>query len=61
GRAWLQFEVEAEGSGSIIRQTAIFDPVGLLGLAYWYSLYPVHQFVFTGMLKGIARASKKEP
>ncbi|HOC31870.1 MAG TPA: DUF2867 domain-containing protein, partial [Armatimonadota bacterium] len=60
GRAWLQFEVEAEGSGSIIRQTAIFDPVGLLGLAYWYSLYPVHQFVFTGMLKGIARASMKE-
>ncbi len=57
GRAWLQFEVESEGSGSIIRQTAIFDPVGLLGLAYWYSLYPVHQFVFTGMLKGIAQAA----
>ena len=33
GRAWLQFEVEPTPGGSIIRQTAIFDPVGLLGPA----------------------------
>ena len=56
GRAWLQFEVEANGAESIIRQTAIFDPVGLLGQLYWYLLYPVHQFVFAGMLGGIVRA-----
>ena len=57
GRAWLDFEVAAEGSGSTIRQTAIFDPVGLLGIAYWYGIYPLHQLVFAGMLRGIARAS----
>ena len=57
GRAWLDFEVAAEGSGSTIRQTAIFDPVGLLGIAYWYAIYPLHQLVFAGMLRGIARAS----
>ena len=56
GRAWLQFEVEPAGSGSVIRQTAIFDPVGLLGQLYWYVLYPVHRFVFAGMLAGIVRA-----
>ena len=56
GRAWLQFEVEASASGSLIRQTAIFDPVGVLGQLYWYLLYPVHQFVFAGMLTGIVRA-----
>ena len=56
GRAWLQFEIEADGSGSVIRQTAIFDPVGVLGQLYWYLLYPVHQFVFAGMLRGIVRA-----
>jgi hypothetical protein len=28
---------------------------GLLGLAYWYALYPLHRFVFGGMLRGIAR------
>jgi uncharacterized protein YbjT (DUF2867 family) len=56
GRAWLQFEAEPEGEGSILRQTAIFDPLGLLGLAYWYTLYPLHQLVFAGMLKGIVAA-----
>ena len=56
GRAWLQFEVEDSGSGSVVRQTAIFDPMGVLGQLYWYLLYPVHQFVFAGMLREIVRA-----
>ena len=56
GRAWLQFEIEANGPGSVVRQTAIFDPVGVLGQLYWYLLYPMHQFVFAGMLRGIVRA-----
>ncbi len=60
GRAWLEFEVTASKTGSTIRQTAIFDPVGLLGLAYWYALYPVHWVVFSGMLAGIVRAVRKE-
>ena len=55
GRAWLQFEVEPTPDGSRIRQTALFDPMGLTGLLYWYSLYPVHQIVFGGMLKGIVK------
>jgi uncharacterized protein YbjT (DUF2867 family) len=56
GRAWLQFEVEPDGAGSVVRQTAIFDPAGVLGQLYWYLLYPVHRFVFAGMLRGIADA-----
>jgi uncharacterized protein YbjT (DUF2867 family) len=56
GRAWLVFEVEPDGAGAVIRQTALFDPVGLLGLAYWYALFPLHALVFGGMLRGIARA-----
>jgi hypothetical protein len=59
GRAWLQFEVEPSGSGSLIRQTAIFDPVGLFGQLYWYLLYPIHQLIFAGMLRGIVRAMGK--
>jgi uncharacterized protein YbjT (DUF2867 family)/tryptophan-rich sensory protein len=58
GRAWLEFEVEPTATGSRIRQTAIFDPVGLTGLAYWYAIYPLHEFVFGGMLSGIASASR---
>jgi uncharacterized protein YbjT (DUF2867 family) len=57
GRAWLEFEVAGEAGGSIIRQTAIFDPVGLWGLMYWYLVYPLHQLVFAGMLRDIARAA----
>jgi hypothetical protein len=33
--------------------------VGLAGLAYWYSAYPLHQFVFAGMLRGIAHAAER--
>ena len=60
GRAWLEFEVTGDGSSATIRQTATFDPVGLLGRAYWYALYPLHQVVLGGMLRGIARAALRE-
>jgi hypothetical protein len=63
GRAWLEFEVSPGpgGTTSTIRQTAIFDPVGLLGLAYWYGVFPVHRLVFVGMLRGIAQAAERRP
>ncbi|MDE2795948.1 MAG: SDR family oxidoreductase [Gemmatimonadota bacterium] len=61
GRAWLQFEVEPEGGGSRITQTAVFDPAGVAGLAYWYGLYPLHWLIFRGMLRGIVRAGVTEP
>ncbi len=58
GRAWLEFEVTGDSTGSVIRQTAMFDPKGLLGRAYWYSVFPLHQFVFGGMLQAIAAESR---
>jgi uncharacterized protein YbjT (DUF2867 family) len=58
GRAWLDFRVDTNTSGSVIRQTAIFDPRGLLGRAYWYLVYPVHQRLFAGMLGAIARRAQ---
>jgi uncharacterized protein YbjT (DUF2867 family) len=58
GRAWLEFVVEPAGPGAVIRQTAIFDPVGLWGLLYWYAVWPLHQLVFAGMLREINRASR---
>ncbi len=60
GRAWLEFELAGDGALTTIRQTAIFDPLGLAGKAYWYVLYPLHQLVFRGMLRGIARAAALE-
>ena len=55
GRAWLEFEVTPHQTGSEIRQTALFDPAGLWGRVYWYILYPLHQLIFSGMLRAIAR------
>lgn len=57
GRAWLEFEITGDESSATIRQTATFDPIGSLGMAYWYALWPLHQLVFGGMLQGIARAA----
>jgi uncharacterized protein YbjT (DUF2867 family) len=57
GRIWLQFEVNGDQAGTTLRQTAIFDPHGLAGLAYWYALYPVHYLIFEGMLRRIERAA----
>ena len=59
GRAWLQFEVTPVERGAEIRQTAIFDASGLLGLVYWYALYPFHRFVFAGMLRSIANRARE--
>jgi hypothetical protein len=58
GRAWLEFEVAPTEHGSTIRQTAEYDPVGLFGLCYWYAMYPLHQVLFAGMLRGIAKAAE---
>jgi uncharacterized protein YbjT (DUF2867 family) len=58
GRAWLEFEVLPRGSKSLIRQTAIFDPIGLAGLTYWYILYPMHKLIFAGMLRCIKEAAQ---
>ena len=55
GRAWLQFEVDGDEQGSRIHQTAIFDPIGVAGLLYWFALLPLHRLVFAGTLAGIAQ------
>lgn len=58
GRAWLTFEVSGDKNASSVRQTAVFDPAGLSGLLYWYTTYPLHRFIFAGMLNGIVKASR---
>jgi uncharacterized protein YbjT (DUF2867 family) len=68
GRGWLEFEVvplggeHAGGEAPRVRihQTAVFDPRGLGGLAYWYAIWPLHELVFRRMLGGIARAAGRQ-
>lgn len=54
GRAWLQFDVVPEANGSRICQTAVFEPNGLAGRAYWFALSPIHHLLFRTMLRNIA-------
>jgi uncharacterized protein YbjT (DUF2867 family) len=61
GVATLSFDAapsQASTSGTHLVMTARFRPRGLLGIAYWYSVLPLHGIVFRGMLKGIARAAE---
>jgi uncharacterized protein YbjT (DUF2867 family) len=55
GAGWLQYELDGDDEGTLVRQTAIFDAKGVLGRAYWYLVLPFHHFVFEGTLKGIDR------
>ena len=50
GEAWLEFRIE---NGKLY-QTATFRPLGLWGRIYWYAVWPLHIFVFRGMLSRIA-------
>ena len=60
GDAWLQFEMgEGDDGATRLEQEAVFAPRGLMGLLYWYALYPVHAWIFRGMIKAIARRAEK--
>jgi uncharacterized protein DUF2867 len=59
GRAWLEYTLEPHDGRTRITQNAIFDPVGLAGLVYWYSVYPLHRIIFSGMLSAIGRQAEQ--
>ena len=55
GRAWLEFQAEDQAdSGALFTQTAFFEPRGLLGLLYWFILYPIHSLIFSGLIRALA-------
>ena len=59
GRAWLYYEAREAADGSTrLEQTAAFIPKGLMGLVYWFGLYPLHAWVFRGLIREIARRAE---
>jgi len=56
GEAILAFELASDSRGTRLSQRAYYLPRGLAGLVYWWLVVPFHSLVFTGMLRGIARA-----
>lgn len=59
GRAWLDFRITIENGKTVLYQTAIFDPKGLMGLLYWYCLLPLHNIIFSGLVNAIIRRAEK--
>ncbi|KIF66563.1 NAD-dependent dehydratase [Streptomyces sp. AcH 505] len=58
GLAWLELRADPEGEGqAVFRQRALFHPQGLLGHAYWWSVWPFHSAVFGGMARNITGAA----
>lgn len=51
GEAWLEFRIK----DNKLIQSAYFYPKGLLGRLYWYTLVPLHYFVFNNMIKSIIK------
>lgn len=55
----IQVNPTAKSAGeSTIAMKAQFRPRGLLGLAYWYCVLPLHGIVFRAMLRGLARSAE---
>ena len=49
GEAWLEFNIESTEGQTYLTQQAIFRPRGLLGRLYWYSVKPLHNYIFEGL------------
>ncbi len=58
GQAWLRFDVHPANNGSEVTQTAFFEPKGLLGVLYWWAIYPLHLLVFPSMIRAIGKHAK---
>lgn len=60
GKAWLQWEVREQNESSCtIEQTTFFEPKGVFGQLYWYSLFPLHKLIFSGMINQIVSRAQR--
>ena len=59
GEAWLKYESGKTPQGdTLLLQTAIFAPRGLAGFLYWYTLYPIHGIIFSGLIRSIKKEAE---
>lgn len=55
GGALMVFQLTSRSGHTELVLESVFLSRGLLGLGYWYGLYPAHQWVFRSILRGIAK------
>ncbi len=59
GLAWLEWAIDKTETGQTrVIQRAVYAPKGLLGHAYWWSVWPMHGFVFPSMVKYVATGQR---
>lgn len=59
GEATLEFRIDEDSDGTVeVDQIARFRPSGLMGLLYWYAVFPLHGYMFFGMLNNIAKQTE---
>ena len=60
GSGVLEFVIRDRGDRRTLSATAYWHPAGPAGLIYWYSLLPVHAFLFRGLTAAIAKRAEKK-
>jgi hypothetical protein len=55
GEAWLEFKID---ENNVLTQTATFRPLGLRGRIYWHLMWPLHLFLFNGMINKITENNR---
>ncbi len=60
GKASLEFLIKRTGPNSLcVEQIARFRPKGLWGILYWYLAFPLHGYIFSGMLKKLITRAER--
>jgi uncharacterized protein YbjT (DUF2867 family) len=61
GNAWLQFTLKTSQNkeDAVFTLRAYFEPSGIFGYLYWYSLYFIHKFIFRTMVNNIIKKASE--
>jgi len=60
GAAWIEFRAEKDekSARTQLSQITYFAPHGLMGYLYWWTLLPIHRFIFDRLITKVAKASQ---
>jgi uncharacterized protein YbjT (DUF2867 family) len=60
GSAWIEFRAEKDERSERTKfsQITYFAPHGLMGYLYWWTLLPIHRFIFDRLITKVAKASQ---
>ncbi|MBT3475682.1 DUF2867 domain-containing protein [bacterium] len=58
GEAWLKLESIPHNSKTFLVISAIFEPKGIWGYLYWYSIFPFHKYIFRDLGSAIISKAK---